>query len=490
MRLKVKDVNLSTGGPLVAVMNEEDARTLDLYANDRIKIKRIRAKKEIIAVADISSKGINPGEVGLFEELLRALNVEEGTSVEIEFSGRPHSIIHIKEKMEGKTLAEKEIREIIMDIVQNKLSEVEVTYFVSACYSNGLTMKESAALTKAIVASGERLTFPGRTIIDKHCIGGVPNNRTTMIVVPILAALGYTIPKTSSRSITSPAGTADTMEVLCPVSHGLEKIKHVLKKTGACMVWGGAINLAAADDRMIRVRHPLSIDPEGMLLASILAKKKAVGATHVLIDIPYGFGSKIATRKKANHLAGKFSKLGKMLGMKTKVVLTDGSEPIGNGIGPALEAKDVLMVLQGNGPNDLREKAIFLATEMLKLVGEKNPKKKALDTLNSGAAYKKFIEIIKEQGGRKHIRLPKARHVYDVFAKKSGKVTAINNRGISKICRIAGAPKDKAAGLYLRVKKGLEVEKGEEIFTIHAKSKAKLDSAVALLKEIETVRIE
>ncbi|MFH1637636.1 MAG: AMP phosphorylase [Candidatus Woesearchaeota archaeon] len=490
MKLKVKDVNLSTGGPLIAVMNEEDAKNLDVRANDRIKIKRLRAKKEITAVVDVSSKGISPGEVGLFEELLKKLDVEEGVCIEAEFSGRPHSIMYIKKKMEGQQLSDKEITAIISDIVHNKLSEIELTYFVSGCYANGLTMSESVALTKAIVDTGDKLNFGKKIVIDKHCAGGVPNNRTTMVIVPILAALGHIMPKTSSRSITSPAGTADTMEVLCPVSLTLEKIKEVVKKTGACIVWGGAINLAAADDRLIRVRHPLSIDPEGMLLASILAKKKAVGSTHVIIDLPYGYGSKIPTKKQAACLGKKFVTLGKMLRMKIKVVLTDGSEPIGNGIGPALEAKDVLLVLQNDGPNDLREKSIFLATEILKMIGEKNAQKKVLDVLNSGKAYEKFIEIIKEQGGRKHIRLPKAKFVYDVFANASGEVVVINNKGLSKIARIAGAPDDKVAGIYLRVKKGFRVRKGQEIFTIHAKNKAKLDSAVSLLKEVETVKIK
>ncbi|HII15640.1 MAG TPA: AMP phosphorylase [Nanoarchaeota archaeon] len=490
MKLKVKDVNLSTGGSSIAIINELDAKKLGIHASDRISIRRLRTGQQAIAVADISSADISPGQIGLFEEPLKQLGIEEGTHVDVLPTERPHSIQYISAKLEGKELTEKQIREIVVDIVENHLSEVEMTYFVAACYSSKLTIDEAAALTKAIVETGTSLGLNKKVIIDKHCIGGVPNNRTTLIVVPIMAALGYTMPKTSSRSITSPAGTADTMEVMAPVSLSLEKIKEVLAKTNACMVWGGgSLNLAAADDKLIRIRHPLSIDPEGMLLASIMAKKKAVGATHCIIDIPYGFMAKFATQESAMKLGKKFSMLGKMLGMKVKVLLTDGSQPIGNGVGPALEAFDVISVLKGEGPNDLREKSIFLASEMLQMVGEKNPRARVLEVLDSGRAYAKFKEIAIAQGGRKHIRLPKARYFYDVVAAKDGVVRQINNKAIARIARIAGAPDDKAAGLYLRVHCGDKTKKGSVLFTIYAQGRMKLDSAKSTAEEYQAVEI-
>ena len=287
MKLKVKDVNLSTGGPLVAIINEEDAESLGLRALDRIKIRRLRTWREINAVVDISSKGINKGEIGLFEEVLKALDLEEGVNVEVVLADRPKSVDYIKKKLIGKELAKNEIMAIITDLMINNLSEVELTYFVSGCYVNGLTLKESAFLTEAIVENGEKLNLSKRIILDKHSIGGVAGNRTTMVVVPIIAAAGYTIPKTSSRAITSAAGTADTFEILAPVALTVEKIKEVVEKTNGCIAWGGAMNLAGADDKLIKIRHPLRLDPEGMLLASILAKKKAVGATHVIIAVSY-----------------------------------------------------------------------------------------------------------------------------------------------------------------------------------------------------------
>jgi len=234
-----------------------------------------------------------------------------------------------------------------------------------------------------------------------NCVGGVPGNRTTMIIVPILTAAGFTIAKTSTRSITSPSGTADTMEVLAPVSHSLEKIKKIIKKTKGCIIWGGTLDLAAADDKLIKLERPLSLDPEGILLASILAKKLAVNSTHILIDIPYGKGAKIETKKEAKRLKRKFTHLGKLLGMQTKAIITDGSQPIGNGIGPALEAKDVLSVLSNKGPEDLKKKSLLMSAKLLKMAGVKNSTKVAKKILESGKAYKKMQEIIKAQGGKK-----------------------------------------------------------------------------------------
>lgn len=490
MKLKVIDVNLSTGGPSIAIINEKDAKLLGIHASDRILIRRIKTGNTVISVADISSEHIHPGEIGLFEEPLKKLGAGRGVHVEVMPSERPRSLQYISAKLEGESLSKRQIYEIVKDIVENHLSEVEMTYFVAACYSKKLSMQETVHLTNAIVETGTRLNLNKKIILDKHCVGGVPNNRTTPIVVPILAALGYTMPKTSSRSITSPAGTADTIEVMAPVSLSLEKIKEVLAKTNACMVWGGGnMNLAAADDKLIRIRHPLSIDPEGMLLASIMAKKKAVGATHCLIDIPYGFMAKFPTKKSAESLSKKFVQLGRMLGMKVKVVMTDGSQPIGNGIGPALEAFDVINVLKGEGPNDLREKAIFIASEMLGMVGEKNAREKVLEVLDSGKAYAKFKEIIIAQGGRKKIKIPRAREFFDVLASKDGTVRQINNKVIARVARIAGAPEDKAAGLYLRVHCGDRVKKGSVLFTIHAQNKLKLNAAKEIAKESEHIVI-
>jgi len=426
----------------------------------------------------------------LFSEAFKALGVEENTSVNVGIAKLPKALGFIHDKLDGKTLGKSQIDTIVEDIVENKISTVELTYFVAGCYTSGLDMKETAYLTEAIVNTGDRLKFDGqKMVLDKHCIGGVPGNRTTMIVTPIIAAAGFFMPKTSSRAITSAAGTADTMEVLAPVNLPKKKLEKVIKKTKACMAWGGAMRLAGADENMVRVRHPLSLDPEGMLLASILAKKKAVGATHVIIDIPYGPSAKVKTKQAAKKLKKKFEKLSRLVGLKVKVVLTDGSQPVGNGIGPALEARDVLSVLHGDGPSDLMERSIFLASELLKMAHVKKPKKVALDILQSGRALEKFKEIVVAQGGNKNFKVPTAKFYHPVYSKVSGTVRSFNNRELAKIARVAGAPADDVAGIYLNAKKGDSIKKGDVLFFIHAKNKDKLENAVSFLRNMSPVSV-
>jgi len=488
MKLKVKDMDIATGSILVVLLNQKDAQKLDLHALDRISIKK--GTKKVIAIIDIaqSNKIVAPGKIGLFDEVVDVLKPNKNELVEIALARKPKSVDYILKKLQGHELTRKETNEIVKDIVNGALSEVELTYYVAASYTHGLSMKETTYLTQAMVAQGHKLRLNNEKIFDKHCSGGVPGNRTTMIVVPILAAAGLVIPKTSSRSITSPAGTADTMEVLAPVIISVKKIRQTVIKTKACIAWGGAIGLASADEELIKVRHPLSLDPEGLLLSSILAKKAAVGATHLLIDLPLGKDTKIKTIKHARRLKREFNNLGKKLHMKIKVIITNGSEPIGNGIGPALEARDVLWVLQGHEkrPKDLEKKSIYMASILLRMAGIKKAKKKAKDLLSSKLAYKKMKEIIKAQGGNPNIQpeqIKIGKFKFDFKAKKSGSVIDIDTNIIAKIARIAGAPKDSEAGIYLYKHQHQKVKKGKLLYTIYSDNKNKLKYAKEVLKQ-------
>ncbi len=496
MKLKIKDMDIATGGVLVVLINEEDAHKLDLHYGDRVKI--IKGKKTTTATINVaeSEKAVPPGKIGLYEEVLDALNVKHNDLVTIDIAEKPVGVSYIQKKLNGGKLTKQEIDEVIKEIVKNNLTSIELTYFISACFTNGMTLAETVALTKAIVKYGSRLSIKKYPIIDKHSSGGVPGNRTTMVIVPIIAAAGLTMPKTSSRSITSPAGTADSMEVLAPVSLTLEKMKKVIMKTNTCIVWGGAIDLAAADDKLIKLRHPLSLDPEGMLLASILAKKAAVNSTHVLIDIPLGKDTKIKTKKRAKHLKRLFIKIGKRLGMHIHVILTDGEEPIGNGIGPALEARDVLWILKRDPrrPKNLERKSIMMSTKILQMAGIKNAKKRVVDILETGEAYKKMREIIKAQGGNPNIdpdKIPLGKFTYTFKSPVSGKISDIQNFTINNIARIAGAPKDKGAGIYFYDKhEGQKIKKGEKLMTIYAENPVRLKYALNILKRIGGIVVD
>ena len=484
MELKVKNIKMSSGGPQIAILNEKDAIKLDVTALERIKINKI------IAVVDITkgNKEIKEGEIGLFNETANVLKIKDHQKVKVSITNRPNSIDLIRKKLQGVPLTKNEIYTIVNDIVDNKLSEIELTYFVSACYTQKLSVDETKNLTEAIISRGKKIDWGKRLVVDKHCLGGVPGNRTTPIIVSIVAAMGLTIPKTSSRSITSAAGTADTIEVLAKVTFNINKIKEIVNKTNACMVWGGALELASADDKLIKIERPLSLDPQGILLASIMAKKAAVGSKYVLIDIPIGKSAKIKTKEEALILKEKFIQLGKSLGIKVKVVITDGSQPIGNGIGPALEALDVLTVLKRNKnrPLDLEKKSVYLAGELLEMVGIKNSEEKAYEILNSGKAFQKLCEIVKAQEGSiNHIQLSKFQRI--IKSEKHGTIQEIDNKSLSKLARITGAPQSKGSGVYIFVHKGNKVKSGDNLFTIYAENENKLKYSLDFVKETKNI---
>jgi len=481
-------------GPLIVVLNEDEAHENDIYTADRIILRK--GAQELTVICDLSASLVKRGEAGVFSEVMKKLKVNPGDLIEIKHTEQPASVDYIKKKMDGKPLKAEEIDAVIRDTMENRLSEIELSAFIASMYIRGLSQDETVALTNSIVSSGATLGLGKRPIVDKHCAGGVAGNRTTMVMVPILAAGGLYVPKTSSRSITSAAGTADTMEVLASVEFSVEEMKRIVLKTNGCIVWGGGINLAPADDHLIRIRHPLRLDPRGVLLASILAKKKAVGAEYVVIDIPVGRGAKIEDVKTASALASDFLEIGTRLGMRLEAFLTDGTDPVGNGVGPGLECIDVLNVLQGSGPDDLMDKSCQLAGALFELCGKVAKGEGygvALNLLKSGKALNKMREIIEEQGGNPNVRIediPVGRFRQEITAEKDGRVEHVDNRMVNKIARAAGAPKDKGAGVILHTEHGDRVRKGDVLFEIVSESEAKLDFALKALEEWPVIELQ
>jgi len=483
MKFKAKLIGISTGGTLIALLNRKDSEVMGINAMDRVKI--IKGQRIETVVVDIDKRGyLKKGEIGIFEEVAESLKIKNKDAVKAVTARKPLSLDYIRKKLDGVKLNAKEIDQIVWDIVHNKLSDVELAYFVAACYTNVLTMEETIYLVKSMVKNGEMLKLNRYPIIDKHCIGGIPGNRTTPIIVAIVAAAGYTMPKTSSRSITSPAGTADTMEVFCNVSFPIKKMEKIIRKANACIVWGGALNLAPADDKIIKVEKPLEIDAESQLLASIMAKKYSVSSTHILIDIPIADDAKIKNRLEAEKLKKGFETIGKKLRKKIKVIVTDGTQPIGNGVGPLLEARDVLFILKRDTkrPMDLEKKCLMMVSEIFSMVGEKNGYEKAKKILESGKAYKKFMEIVRLQGGKEinPNKMKPAKLSYDIVSSKAGTIKDINNFIISRIARIAGAPSEKSAGIYIRRHIGEKVRRGDTLYTIYSKSKDKMEYAKSI----------
>ncbi len=479
MEAKVKTLDIRAGKPVV-ILNNREAIERSIFLGDRICIKH--EDTEVMAIVDTSNE-VPEGHIVLFDETNEELGAEEGKTVIVNSIPKPDSIDYIKKKVEGKDLSYDETHEIVKDAVDFRLTDSELMAYTVAIDMSDFSLDEARDLTKAMVDTGEEIDI--KNALDKHCIGGVPGNRTTPIIVSIIAAAGYKIPKTSSRAITSPAGTADTMEVITDVEHSLKEIEDIVDKTNGCFSWGGALNLAPADDEFIRVRDSLNLDPLEQLLSSVLAKKKAVGAETVLIDIPMGDGSKIKNSKEASKLSEYFEKLGSELGMDVFTLVSDGSNPIGNGIGPALEARDVLKILKSGGkegPKDLTEKSIKMADLLLEEVGSD---KSAERILTSGKAYNKFKDIVEAQGGGvmdpDEVELAENHQI--VRSQKRGRVKDLDNKIVSKITKATGCPKDKKSGLYLHKKKDDPVEKGEKIMTVYSESPDKLKKALEIAEE-------
>lgn len=433
----------------------------------------------------VSGELLQPGQIGFSDSAWQRLQLQPEEPVWLTHPKPLQSLSHVRAKVFGHTLNEAAFQEVITDIVEGRYADVHIAAFITACGDDHLNNDEITALTRAMINTGSRIDWQQPMVVDKHCVGGLPGNRTTPIVVSILAASGLIMPKTSSRAITSPAGTADTMETLTPVSLSLEQMRQVVEQQGACLAWGGAMRLSPADDLLIQVERALDIDGEGQLIASVLSKKIAAGATHVLIDIPVGETAKVRSQQAAERLATSFRAVADNLGLTLEIVFTDGSQPVGNGIGPALEARDVLAVLQcqPDAPHDLRERACLLAGRMLEMSqqaqsGEGVPL--ARERLDNGQAWHKFQAICQAQGGL--FTPPTANYRYPLSCSCAGIVSAIDNRLLSKVAKLAGAPADPEAGVSLAVKLGQHVARGDTLLTVYAANQGELNYAVAYLQ--------
>jgi AMP phosphorylase len=489
MKLRIKFLGIEAGGKPVVILNKDDAEELGVRSLGRIKLHYSR--KNLNCIVNTTTKIIDRGVVGVYNEVRSVLKLKERDTVDVELSKFPESLNFIINKLKGRKLNYEEINEIVKDAVEGNLNDAEIAAFVTSIYDRGMDLDEAASLAISMVNSGKVLKLDRKVIVDKHSIGGVPGDKTTLIAVPIIAACGLTIPKTSSRAITSAAGSADRAEVLMPVELDIDEMKKVVEKTNGCIVWGGALNLSPADDLFIQVEYPLSIDP--MMLPSMMSKKRAVGANHLVIDIPTGRGSKIKTIGDAHLLAKDFIELGNRLGIKTRCAVTFGEQPIGFCVGAGLEAKEALEILMRKKfVTDVVDKATHIAGVLLEMTGKKNGQQIALEVLRSGKAENKLREIIAAQGGDPEIKPEDIKigdYGFDVCADKPGYVMWINNTGVASLGRAAGSPKDKGAGIVFYKKIGDRVNKDEKLFTVYAEKSSKLERVRKIIDEDKIVGV-
>ena len=479
--LRVRCMDLDTRDRPIAILRKDSplCRSEGFTAHARIRLESTHG--EVIAELFQTGSGIlDADQIGLSTSAWEKLQVRDDDEVHASHPRPLESVRHVRGKVYGRPFSAEGLHAVMRDVVRGRFDEIELAMFLTAIAARALDDEELVSLTGAMVQVGERLEWDRPVRMDKHCVGGLPGNRTTPLVVAIVAANGLVIPKTSSRAITSPAGTADTMEMLAPVNLDLGSMRRVVEREGGCVVWGGSVGLSPVDDMLIRVARVMDLDAEAQLVASVLSKKIAAGATHLVLDLPVGETAKVRSDAEANTLAARLEATAAAFGLKTRTVMTDGRQPVGRGIGPALEAHDVLAVLQGDDhqPLDLRDRAVRLAAELLEMAGAAEPgqgKSLADETLQSGAAWRKFKAICEAQGGLRTPPVARARETVSTAC--AGVIDLFDNRRLGRVAKLAGAPAAPAAGVELHVHLGDRVEAGDPLYTIHAETRGELEYA-------------
>jgi thymidine phosphorylase len=495
MFLRTRRIGLHTQREPVVVMRTDCAvcRSEGLAARSQVLLRA--GDREVAAVLFQQDDGqLGHDEVGLSEAAWTLLGGREGELVQVTHLPPLESLRWVRRRIFGNDLGQAAFNEIVRDVVAGRYSDVQLSAFVTAGSAFPFTDDETFALTRAMAEAGTQLKWGRSMIVDKHSIGGLPGNRTTPIVVAIAAACGIRIPKTSSRAITSPAGTADAMATVTKVDIDLPTMRRVVDSEGGCLAWGGGLNLSPADDIFIGVERQLDVDPEGQLIASVLSKKIAAGAKRVVLDMPVGPTAKVRSRDAAERLSARISAISRRLGIESTCILTDGSQPVGRSIGPALEMMDVLAVLrrEANAPPDLRDRALRLAAAVLE-AGEKAKPNTGYDlaeqVLRDGRACRKFEAICRAQG--RFEEPPRAHLQCTITAERKGKLIEFDNRKIAQVAKMAGAPDSPASGIRLHVRKGDLVMPGQPIMTLHADNETELAYALAYASQAtEMLKIE
>lgn len=476
--LRLTRIGIDTYRESVVYMHRDCAvcRAEGFESHSRVVVKA--NGRAIIATLNVlTSDRLASDVAGLSDAAWRRLGAEEGMQATFSHPVPPESASDLRAKIYGHRLVESQYERLLRDATAGLLSDIELAAFVAAGVGERIDTEETIALTRAMAAVGDRLHWGRTPVLDKHCVGGLPGNRTTPIVVAIVAAAGAWMPKTSSRAITSPAGTADTMATLAPVDLSLAAMRRVVESEGGCVVWGGAANLSPADDVLIRVERPLDLDSDAQLVASILSKKLAAGATHVVLDMPVGDTAKVRSDAAARALGARLTAVAQALGLRAAIHVTDGSQPVGRGVGPALEARDILSVLRGEprAPADLRARALDLAGLALEFGAVVPPgegRTRAESLLDDGSAWRKFQAICAAQGGMREP--PVAPQRFELIAPRSGAVRSFDNRKLAKLAKLAGAPRAVAAGLEVHAHIGEPVEAGMPLLTLHAQTQGEL----------------
>lgn len=488
--LKAKKLDYTSGQKRSIFINTKAAEDEGIKAGTRLEIISPINKKQHVAVVEITDRLVGPLEVGIDKATWEEFELNGGALVGLDLIAQPKSLAGIRKKLLRGKLNYDEIKAILDDIVSGKLGEIESAYFASCGFNPGFDDEELHSLVKAMAESGETFKWPYEKVIDKHSIGGLAGKGITPIIVSIISSMGYVIPNTSTRAITAPAGTTDVMEVLCDMEFSKAEIEDLIKTNQACIVWGGGLDMAPADEALIEVEKPLGIELYDKFIVSILAKKVAIGLTHFVLDLPYGPDTKVQNIEDVQIIQHKFEQLSKKFGIKVKVCTRQALGPDGRGIGPALEAIDTLKVIMQTEDRylPLEHTALTLAGELLELAEEAKPGtgyEMAKKELVSGNAYVQFRKLLKAQRGNPDIKpeeIKVGEVTCDICAEKDGALSDIENHVIKEVAHALGAPGLKEAGIFFHKQIGESFQAGDKILTLYTTSDNRLELAKEILK--------
>ncbi|MCA9382051.1 thymidine phosphorylase [Candidatus Dojkabacteria bacterium] len=493
--LSAKKLDLYDGDKKVAVLHHQDASMKGINIGDKVEIELgdNGEMRKFNMDVELTESMLNPGQLGIFADDWEDMGISEGCILAVTLLEPSPAVAYIREKIKGNELSYDKMFAIMQDISNHKLNEVMATYFLSAFYTRGFTHKEVYYLTKAMAETGEILKFPDRVVADKHSIGGVGGKGVTPIVVSIAMAAGLLVPNTSTKAITTASATTDMLEAIMPMSFSKEQLETFAEEIGGFMVWGGGLDLAPADDILINVEKPLHLESYDKFTASIMAKKIAMGVTHLVLDMPKGPGTKVQNEADVKIVKQKFEKLASEFGIKIDIVDREVTGIDGNAVGPALESREFLYILERSEKRSLQlEKlSVTLAGKLMELaeiVGKGNGFAKAMQLLESGEALKKFLLVVEKQGGDPQISSDKmtfGEFTQDLVANSDMNISYLNNKEVFRICRALGAPYAKKCGIYFYVKAGDTVKSGQKVATVYAESQDRLQLGINVWNKVE-----
>jgi pyrimidine-nucleoside phosphorylase len=395
----------------------------------------------------------------------------------------------IRKKRDGAELSPEEIRGLVDAYTNGAIPDYQVSAWLMAVVLRGMTRAETAALTDSMLHSGEVLDLSSLKPkkVDKHSTGGV-GDKTSLVLAPLAAAAGVAVPMISGRGLGHTGGTLDKLEAIpgFNVNLPVNEFRRVLKTCGCAMI-GQTAEIAPADRKLYALRDVTgTVESPYLICASIMSKKLAEGIDALVLDVKTGSGAFMKSEKDAAFLAELMVETGERMGKKVVALLTDMDQPLGNMIGNALEVVEVIDVLRGRGPEDLRQLCLELAAWMLYLGGVAGSvdegKQRSAEIISSGKALEKFRQMVELQGGNPRVLddpglLPQAQHQMAVSPSKAGFLTSMQCEQIGTACVILGGGRerkedsvDPSVGIILHKKVGDRIAAGEALATIHYNS--------------------